>query len=702
VFWQVTAVGAQEEERQQTGGADPIVPAVVDSDEKRLFKDLLRESRGAAFPALIERIFGADADATVKRFDEDAESLLRAVTSSAGEKAAERLQKQIDERREKISARPIVEPKPAPTNKTPVKRAAPKSKRLGFNQPTTLDWRRFAFGFQPLPSRSAQEDGHEVKFKETDKELIAEGEARKNFETKEAKGTRTQKAESRYTKDGKTFGVEIKNTEIIEAVSKTDGKAFRTETVLSWGAEVAACPDAGGITSGTGKAKATVKTTLTENGQTVTLSTDLDLQAKLTGYVNDRAEFTNYDFQVDAYITNSGAEDAFRRNLTKEIKLRDGRHGIRYDIKGNTIEVRTGGYGSERAPAKFGKATGRKLTAMTDAEAKLADASLGAVVPAIWVQANNMYETAQKHWRDFGCVEVICKAPKTALRTGEQVIVSAETVHRQEGSKINAALEAEAGPGTVAPESQNGTPGAQFTFTKEGEESSFFTVRSISKRGIGEGRIEFLKEIEEPEEKGAWTGTIAVRRFRYEEREKRSGANLAENGGYFETNTDVKLRLTGRLDRTVYATNANIALVTGEQRYVDYEYDRYKVDEGYCGPNAVPYKGEKEINRHSKTTAAYNRETRAYIEIGGTGGTISFSLPEVNGTTVHTYKHISECAEHDRANTNEATDENTATVGGSFSFSFPIDPSQKTIRGTVTVTEEDGSKTDYTYELRRK
>lgn len=532
--------------------------------------------------------------------------------------------------------------------------------------------------------------------------MIAEGEQKKSFETKDARGTRTQKAESRYTKGGKTFGVEIKNTEIIEAASKTDGKTFRTETVLMWGAEVAACPDINGVTAGTGKAKATVKTTFTENGQTVNLTTDLDLQAKLTGHVNDQAEFTDYDFQVDAYVTNSGANEAFERNLIKEVKLKDGRYGVRYDITGNTVEIRTGGYGSPRIPAKFGKATGRKLTAMTDDEAKLADASLGAVVPAIWVQANNMYETAQKNWKDGGCVEVICRAAKDALKPNEGIEITAETVHREDGGKVNAQLEADGGSGSITPDAQTANPSATFTFSSVGENGSAVTIKSVSKRGIGEATVSFSREIEEPTEAGAWTGKIEVRRRRYENREKRSGANLAENGGYFETITYVNLQLTGRLDRTVDATNANIARVTGTQTHIDHEYDKYKVDEGYCGPNAVPYKGEKEITRTSTTKAEYNKETRVFLEMGGTGGTISFSLPEITGTTVHKYVHQSECAEHDRVNTNEAIDENAVTIGGSFSFSLSADPSQKIIRGSISVAEEDGSKTDYTWELRRK
>jgi hypothetical protein len=56
-------------------------------------------------------------------------------------------------------------------------------------------------------------------------------------------------------------------------------------------------------------------------------------------------------------------------------------------------------------------------------------------------------------------------------------------------------------------------------------------------------------------------------------------------------------------------------------------------------------------------------------------GTVTFSLPETNGRTRHFYVRQSPCAEHDRANTNEAIDENAAAVGGRFSVSFPIDPS---------------------------
>src|SRR5215204_1208093 len=316
-----------------------------------------------------------------------------------------------------------------------------------------------------------------------------------------------------------------------------------------------------------------------------------------------------------------------------------------------------------------------------------------------------MYKSAERNLQNYGCVEVVCSVAKTALKPGEKIAVSAQTVHLQDNGRINAELTAEAYSGQVAPETQAGTPSANFTFTNEVmEDHSTFMVRSISKRRIGRGEVEFQveKEKEKPSENGVWTGIITAERQQRQERENRSGANLAENGGYRETLTNVRIQLSGRLDRTVEATNSFLADVTGKQQLIDYEYDRYKIDEGYCGPNAVPYKGPKEITRTSTTTAEYDKEARVFVEIGGTRGTLTFSLPEISGRTVHSYAHRAPCAEHGRVNTNEAVDEDAPTVGGSFSVSFPVDSAQKIVKGSITVRDEDGGTTTYTWELMRR
>ncbi len=653
------------------------------------------------YAAVLEKLFGTGARAAAKAFETGSAELLSEVSSAAGRRAEEALDKQISDRKEASRIRPAAD---VPAKRLPARKPAKKPairKKFGFHVQPKIDWRQLAFGFQPVPQQDGTPD---IKMTETDKEIKAQGSDKKTFETAEAKGTRTQNVETKYTKDGKTFGVEIKDTQVIDAVSKPDGKSFRREMSIVWGADVDACPDANGVSAGTGKAKVVSKTTYTENGSSVTMTSEFDLRAKLVGSVNDEAVLTHYDMQVDAYTANSGYEDALARGLIKEIKIRDGRYGVQYNIPGNTIEISDGKYGGKRTPAKIGKATAKALTQMSDADAATVTGALDKMVPAIWNSANEMYKSAEKNWKNNGCVEIAAKAARSTLEQGEEVEVTAETIHIQDRAKVNAQFSAEGFGGSVSPETQSGTPAATFTYIQEGEDSSMLSLRSVSKRGIGETDVEFqLKKEEEPAtETGTWTGTITAKRQHREEREKRSGANLAENGGNITVTTDVSLRLTGRLDRTVDATNAYIANISGSQKSVDFEYDKYKVDEGYCGPNAVPYKGPKEITRTSTTTANYGTDTRVYLEAGSTGGTASFSLPEINGTTLHKYVHRSPCAEHDRANTNEASNEDAPTPGGSFSFSFPIAPGQKTVKGTITVREDDGRTTTYTWELTRK
>ena len=673
--------------QQGSRASIPEIPA--DS----IYIELMRSGDGILLPG---RMFGDEAEQISTEFQLDASALIAAVTSAGNERAEEYLERSITDRKAK--------PGPTPIVSSPASKVGPAMNRRrasvhSFESTPQIDWRRFAFGFAP----SAGEEKPEIKMTETDREIKAEGADKKSFETKDAKGTRTQKVETKYIKDGKRFGVEIRDTQVIEALSKPDGKSFRREISLMWGAEVAACADANGVTLGTGKAKVISKTTYSEGGPAVTMTSEFDLQAILSGKVNDEAVLTHYDLQLDAYTTNTGYEKALEQGLIKEIKIKDGRYGLHYDIPGNTIEISDGKYGGNRTPAKIGNATAKTLTPMNDADATLVGKAIGPMVPSIWNSANEMYKSAERNWRNYGCVEVVSKVPTLALEPGEEVQISAETVHQQDGTKINAQLVGEAYEGEVTPEQQAAKPGATFTFTRSGGAAGSFHVESVSKRGIGRGDVEFQlkKEKEEPAAPGAWTGTIRAEREHRTERDKRSGANLAENGGYLETVTDVQLQLTGRLDRTVDSSNAFIANVSGRQEATDYEYDRYKVDEGYCGPNAVPYKGPKEITRTSRTTADYNKETRVFVEAGATGGTITFSLPEINGRTIHSYVHRSPCAEHDRANTNEATDEEVATAGGSFSFSFPIEAGRRTIQGSLSVRGEDSSVTVYSWELSR-
>jgi hypothetical protein len=411
--WQTIQSGAQQTANQVTSDL-----ALGSQDVSQVAKGLLERARGAEFSILLRRLFGDESTEAADALDSGVGELIEAVSSAASEKAQENLDADIKGRQEKSSAKPAVAPKAGPTEKpsqsspakrspksspaqkpaakTPAKRTRSKfyNAQQSYWRPIAFGFQQTSFGFQLVAQDSAPESGKfDVKISETDKGLRAGAEDKKSFETKDAKATRTQKAETRYTIDGTTFGIEIEHTEVIEAVSKADGANFRRETKLLWGAEVAACPDVNGVSSGTGKAKVSTKTVFTDGAAPTTISSDFDLQAKLKGYVNDQAEMTHYDLQLDAYTTNAGYEDALKRNLVKEVKIKDGKYGLHYDVTGNTIEVSDGKYGGEYTAAKIGKATAHTLTPMSDADTRLVVRPLGRMVPAIWHSANDMYES---------------------------------------------------------------------------------------------------------------------------------------------------------------------------------------------------------------------------------------------------------------------------------------------------------------------
>ncbi|HYP51673.1 MAG TPA: hypothetical protein VEQ34_12085, partial [Pyrinomonadaceae bacterium] len=334
LLWQTIPVLAQQQQAQEEiqipenkiGAAANLKPA-------ERFAELRQTARGAEFPALMQKIFGADALVALTAIDADSAELFKAVGETLDEKSNETLMEETEERKEKLKAdliNQVNQNKVKSNVKSPAKPKKPAtraSKTVSLTNAPQLDWRQLAFGFQPLQTLSPppQQNGKpDVKITQTDKEIKAEGEDKKDFDTDKASVKRTRKAESKFIKDGKNFGVEIKHTEIIEAKSKTDGTTFRKENIMFWSALVAACPDVNGITAGTGKGYVNAKTFITSaDGATATLMRDVTDTTKTTGYVNDEAEMTHYDLEADALEIIRGYDDAAAKKLLTDVVFKD-------------------------------------------------------------------------------------------------------------------------------------------------------------------------------------------------------------------------------------------------------------------------------------------------------------------------------------------------------------------------------------------
>lgn len=645
-------------------------------------------------------LFGADAEAAQKELDEKADELFRAVGDASAEKSEKLRQQEIDDRKDHLK----IDFNRLNTNKK-------TSRFMSFASPLPpkVDWRAFAFGFQPfvLPQDSGKPD---VRITQNDKEVKAEGESKKDFETDKATMRRTQKAESKFIKDGEVFGVEIKHTEVIEGKAKTGSQYFRKETTMIWSAEVAACPDVKGISAGTGKGSVTAKTTITGDAGTAAFLRVVTADTKTTGNVDDNAEMTHYDLEAEAVETITGYDDAAARKLVTDVTFKDGTYRLRYEMKGNKVEINKTAEGGSRIPAKMGKIVVKMVPGSSVEDVKRTDKAAGALVAGIWNHTNDMYKAARSHWRNYGCVEVVPKAAKTRLKKGENINITAETVHKQDGSSVNARLEAGALDATVTPETQQGTPTAKYTYTHGDLEKSDFTVESFSKRGIGIGGLEFITE---QKCDGGVSGKIEVTMRKTEGWTKvtKKGEHISDqhyagiaeykwsfdyNAAFNIANSQTDTYEDGTISSTLKgAVQAKAARITDEK-------DNWTTTTD-CFPDPPRTAGQNSFSLIKEEGALTGMIDDGMLQSRGGKFRITFGVPEIAAKRTHrtVVKPFGWCM-MDQNPPSDTTDE------GDVSFSHEgleiegaIDPkSPNSIVGTKTYTDDLGNDVTISWSLR--
>jgi hypothetical protein len=700
LLWQAWPARAMQTPQTEAtlGGADRQAPA-------QNLRSLLETGRGPELKGLLESLFGGDAAAAQGVLDEEAEHLAEAVGAAAVDKGTEAQREEIEKLKEGLKAKPAAAPKPAPAPK-PAARPAPRRRAANTGGLPRLDWRQLAFGFAPL----GQEGGPEVRIKQTDKEVSAEGESRKSFETDKASLKRTQKAETKFVKDGNVFGVEIKHTEVIEGTSKTDDKKFRKETTMFWRAEVAACPDAKGVTAGKGSGHVTARTFVQGGAGSATVSRHVKADTKTTGHVDDEAEMTHYDLEAEAVETIEGYDDAAARELLTDVTFKDGTYRLRYEMTGNKIEINKTAEGGTRVPAKMGKIVVKMVPGANVEDVKRTDKAAGALVAGVWNHTNDMYKAARSHWRNYGCVEIQCRVPKKVLKNGERVLVEAETVHKQDAGKVNARLEGGALDASVTPETQQGTPLAKFTYTHGDGEKSDFTVESFSKRGIGIGGVEFLTEREcaggfsgkvefTARKSEGWTkvtkkgehisdqyysGT-AEHKWSYD---YQGSFDIADSPGSTDEAGDISATLKG-------AFRAGVARVTDEKDNWTTTTDCFPDPPRTAGKNSFSL-----IREEGKLTGTIDD---GVLRITGTRYRIAFGFPEIRGTRTHRtqVKPFGWCMA-DANPPSDETDEGTESFPvQSVEFEGALDPKNPdVIQGSKTYTDEMGYEVTVSWNLR--
>lgn len=666
-----------------------------------------RQDEGARYSdtrLILEAWLGEEEAAEVLAFIGEGErELLRTVYDAANERLRPKVEERLRGMRGVAGAAG-----PARRRYTP----ASSLRRLSGGGPAT--WRTVAAAFQIHP------EDPELKLEEVADGVVGSGQTSKTTETDKAVVNAAEAARVKSYLDGKRFGYESENVSVVDVRLKAEPKTLRKEVTFRTRVELPACPDANGVIKGVGISEILTKLTIRLPKDVTAVSINVVATAQITGRVGDDAELIGYDLEADVFDKRFGYDRALSHGFVQRVEAPDGEVGVRMRVTGQSPSMKSRGVPGreEWTPGKSGEVSAQPITPdFTKADEKRMGAAAAATITGLLTDADKYFEDARDNWQGGGCVEVECRAPKAALGPQERVEVVAETVHRQDKSRVKAMLEASAS-GTVTPASQEGAPSATFLLTAPPKEEMddgrvTLSVSSVSRRGIGTGRIEFdAGGAEREDSKGdaadasgecelAWAGTVTAERRLRVEKEKRSGNMLAENGGYEEMVFRAQLTLAGRRDGSGGEANAFLMPATASFEEIDFEYHKYSDEEGFCGAAATPYKGPVEKTRTSRTTAEFGGGVSVLLGLGRATATFEFSLPEMKGRAEHSYTRKSSCAFNDRENTGQASDDDVRVPGGNFSVAFPLDPTRLTATGSRTVREEDGSVTVYTWRLKR-
>lgn len=516
---------------------------------------------------------------------------------------------------------------------------------------------------------------------------------------------------------GRDFGAEYEGVEFVETVNRKERTSLRTETIVKWRVLTASCPDADGISKGSGTMTVAVKKKMTTPQTIAILTRETTTRMSIKGFVNDAAELTHFDLEGTAVETISGYERAARLGLIDDATLADGTKQVNYQVKNNKPgKDSTNEYGVTK---KTGDEMGEvKVTASPDVGAadlerinEISKYSIG------WTyqQAAMYLEAAQSNWRNGNCVEVTLTAPKTKLLPAEKTEVSAETVHIHDKNKVNAELTVQTATESALPYKHPAVMQGTFTLTapRTGKKA-FIAVNSVSRRGIAFEILQFEEEkiTKKPvpippkttplaKKCGSWSGKITAVKRKIESIVKPASGRLVREINNDDRTFSIEYYLPGIQDTSNNLANGYFADAKMNYRSVRYNESNYAPDEWMCDKTTI--RSPKTHKMEIVQTAASDKRLTVYVSVGGEKGYLTFGSPEIKAEQIVTRTYETSCPSYDQANSGvDRHDRLIAVVNPSFEINFDLDAkSAYQLSGNKTIQNSDGSETIVTWSLTR-
>ncbi|HEY6804864.1 MAG TPA: hypothetical protein VI306_14920 [Pyrinomonadaceae bacterium] len=652
---------------QQTKQAIPT----ASMDRLDIYRQYSHLSRQKDFQSLLKTVGVKNVDAVIAWLDDNDAQLSDAVTSAAHDEVKSIQDERIAERRRAMEERADAEPAPEPEpSATPITRA--RTRRRQSNHAS----------YGPKIS----DDAPVVTVSRKVDRVESSGATEKSYQDGDVTITQGQTEGVQGTaEENGIITITLTSTEYVDAVNKPERSSVRSEVTKIWEASIPACPDANGLLSGHEKITSFGTKKLTTPQTIAILKDEFVTDIVVTGNVNDAAELSTFDLKGRTTRTISGFDRAHRLGLLGDTDIVDGSSSVEVKLIDNKVA-------NETQPRDE---PGRSIDVTGGSDDMRVGAAAG--ISAGWLYGSNAVRLARENWRNGGCVEVKMSAPKIKLRPGEQVNVATETVHKKDGAKIAAMMTKTAATDLATPDQQHAATRAVFTLTapKKGSKGMIM-VESVSRRGIASEMMRFQEDIPgQKPNKGGWVGQVtATTKYHKDVPKKASGAMVSANE-YTEWEIVAKFDVTGIVNPigafdNGYFADGNVNFTQTNHRDFTYATNLMScndsiVNTGQTQNFDVILKGEG-----GQRTTVY--VAKPFIE---------FTTQDVNGSRIYRTVYNSQCQPYNNANSKN-TEEPVQQVGGSYSYRIesPVDPRQPNVlQGSVTVENEDGSKTTYSWNL---
>lgn len=677
------------------------------------FRGFYRSAGDGVFPRLLEMMIGTEAGDAGDALEAQAVNFYESFAGATKDRLSkvERKAKEISEKR--YAQMKEGGPATAPPTRGASRRGGPRvdGDDSFASGPDSAGAENDYAGGYAAPASPA-EDGPGIQTTETDSSVSATATDSKTVELASANITRTADASSNANFDGKAMTVGMEQTERIEAVSKTSGQRIDKTDKTGWSASFGVCPDRDGVVRGRGKVTIYTQTTSHTGGDIAALTREASVEFDITAYVNDDAVFEHFDMKGESAETLTGYDRARRRGLVQpEEGWSDGTRRITYDVSDNKPPQEVAGEHSGETKiidAAFGRVRAATPDALTDAQVKRIGEAGEIGLKMIGDDLKPLMLSLTARLANGECVDVECAAPKSELQPGESVEVTTVSRSKQDLSKFNARIEA-VGDG-ITPPKQSGTPTALFTFTAPPGGGGDFVVKSVSRRGIGLGVIQFAKAEKEETCDGNWHGTVEIRKtFERAEKETTRPGDVSSNlqmSGYKETvnrstyRGEIKV-VAPKLDNASGSPLGATYGASGERYYLSHNF---WMEPGDCGwYRKTTTKVDGGIEETEKTSG--EGETDVTVQILGGGYRVSAGIPEISGTYIRrAWNHpTGYCQEKNNLPTDDRSDGKTTFDRQAVSVEGVIDPRQPDLlAGTKTVRSDDGrEETVITWRLKR-